>query len=156
MSWFYLCLYAARCVFFTLRWHTYITMVIERRLSWRLKRAVSKAHITCDIVGDISVCVEWPTDYHVHSLNYRPQRSCKGYVFTGVCLSTRGLSASVHAGIPHREQTPPTRADTPPEQTHTPPEQTTPGSRHPPKQTPPPQRRPLLRTVRILLECILV
>ena len=26
-------------------------------------------------------------------INYRPQRSCKGYVFTGVCLSTGGGSA---------------------------------------------------------------
>ena len=90
-----------------------------------------------------------------------------------------GVSASVHAGIPHPpgadtpqeqthlpEQTPPTPprsrhppgADTPPEQT--PP--TPPRSRHPPRaatpleQTPPPQIRPLLQTVRILLECILV
>ena len=69
------------------------------------------------------------------------------------------------------------RAD-PPEQTHPPAEQTsrsrppqeqtpqsrhpprradTPQSRHPPEQTPPPPEiRPLLRTVRILLECILV
>ena len=48
-----------------------------------------------------------------------------------------GLSASVHGGI------------------H-PPEQTPLESRHPPEQTPPLERRPLLRTVRILLECILV
>ena len=27
-------------------------------------------------------------------------RSCEGYVFTGVCLSTEGGSGSVHAGIP--------------------------------------------------------
>ena len=33
--------------------------------------------------------------YQIHL--YRPQRSCEGYVFTGVCLSTGG-SASVHAG----------------------------------------------------------
>ena len=26
-----------------------------------------------------------------YSLYYRPQRSCEGYVFTGVCLSTRGV-----------------------------------------------------------------
>ena len=54
------------------------------------------------------------------SLNfYRPQRSCEGYVFTGVCLSTWGVSASVHAGIPQP-----------------------PGSRHPPEQTPPRSRHP--------------
>ena len=33
---------------------------------------------------------------------YRPQRSCgQGNVFTGVCLSTGGVSASVHAGMPY-------------------------------------------------------
>ena len=34
------------------------------------------------------------------TLYYRPQRSCEGYVFTPVGLSTRGGSASVYAGIP--------------------------------------------------------
>ena len=60
---------------------------------------------------------------------YRPQRSCEGYVFTPVSLSTGGSasvhagispppggrhrgSASVHAGIPPPGQTPP-GADTP-------------------------------------------
>ena len=43
------------------------------------------------------------------------------------CVSVhRGVSASVHAGIPH----PPLGADTPPRAD-------TPGSRHPPEQTPP-------------------
>ena len=67
----------------------------------------------------------------------------------------RGLSASVHAKIPHppRSRPPgnrPPRADTPSPptaDTHTHPEQTPPSPR---------ERRPLLRTVRILLECILV
>ena len=40
-----------------------------------------------------------------HKVNfYRPQRSCgRGYVLTGVCHSVNGwgVSASVHAGIPH-------------------------------------------------------
>ena len=33
--------------------------------------------------------------------NYRPQRSCEGYVFTGVCLSTRGdgILACLAAGL---------------------------------------------------------
>ena len=112
--------------------------------------------------------------------NYRPQWSCEGYAFTGICLSTGrvGVSASVHAGIPPPEQTPPPGADTPQEQTppraDTPLEQTPPGadtplpqqhltpqSRHPLEQTPPWEQTPpeiwsLLRTVRILLECILV
>ena len=93
---------------------------------------------------------------------YRPQPSCEGYVFTGVCLSTGGVvSASVHAGIPHpppQSRYPP-GADTPwertprgrhPPQSRNPPGADTPGSRHPP------EIRSLLRTVRILLECILV
>ena len=69
-----------------------------------------------------------------------------------------GVSASVHAGIPY-----PPKSRHPLEQT--PPEQTPPKSRHPPRSRhspgadtplPPERRRPLLRTVRILLECILV
>ena len=75
---------------------------------------------------------------------YRPQRNCEGYIFTPVCHSVHGGgggSASVHAGIP-----PPGAGPQPPwEQTPPPP-----GSRHPSS------RRLLLRTVRILLECILV
>ena len=77
------------------------------------------------------------TLFHV-KIYYRPQRSCEGYVFTPVHLSTGG-SASVHAGIPLGAGTPP-GADCP---------SPSPGSR-------PPSRRVLLRTVRILLECILV
>ena len=52
---------------------------------------------------------------------YRPQRSCEGYVFTPVCLSTRGVCLSACWDTTH-----------------------------------PPSRRLLLRTVRILLECILI
>ena len=55
------------------------------------------------------------------------------------------------------------RANTPPGSRHPPPRADTPQSRHPPGeqipprgQTPPWDKRPLLRTVRILLECILV
>ena len=71
---------------------------------------------------------------------YRPQRSCEGYVFTGVCLSTRGVSASVHAGIPHTplEQTPP-RADTPPGSRH-PHSRHSPGVDIPPGAEPPPKK----------------
>ena len=60
---------------------------------------------------------------------YRPQRSCEGYVFTGVCLSTGevGVSASVHAG------TPPPPEQTPPRSRHTAPEQTPPGADTPPR-----------------------
>ena len=60
---------------------------------------------------------------------YRPQRSCEGYVFTGVSLSTEG-ECMVPGGLV---------------------------SQHALRQTPPPRERwLLLRMVRILLECILV
>ena len=81
----------------------------------------------------------------------------QGNVFTGVCDSVHrgGVSASVHAGIPHPpEQTPPER--TPPLGADTP------RSRQPPRgDNPPPPRSRLQHTVnerpvRILLECILV
>ena len=84
---------------------------------------------------------------------YRPQRSCEGYVFTPVCdsVNTGGCLPKCMLGYtPPRSRHPPSRqtpleADTPP------------GSRHTPlKADTPPRRRPLLRTVRILLECILV
>ena len=68
--------------------------------------------------------------YHL----YRPQRSCEGYVFTRVCLSNGG-------GIPGQVH--------PPDQAHP-----THPREAPPR--PPPGRRLTLRTVRILLECILV
>ena len=69
-------------------------------------------------------------------------------MFLQACVCPHGgVSASVHAGI-H-----PPGADTP--------QSRPPRSRHPPVQTAPreqtpPKSRPLLRTVRILLECILV
>ena len=66
-----------------------------------------------------------------------------------VCVCPQwGGSASVHAGIPTPR---PPGADTP-SGPDTPPDQAPPESRHPP----PRERRILLRTVRILLECILV
>ena len=68
---------------------------------------------------------------------YRPQTKLrKGNVFTPVCHSVHRGSAPVRAGI-H------------PPETHT-------LGRHRPGHPPPPGRRLLLRTVRILLECILV
>ena len=79
----------------------------------------------------------WYSIRHTNNF-YRPQRSCgKVIIFTSVCqeFCPRGwgwVSASVHAGI------------------HPP-------GRHPPGRHPPPNSRRLLqRTVRILLECILV
>ena len=107
---------------------------------------------------------------------YRPKRSCgQGYVFTRVRDSVhRGLSVSVHAGIPpptrsrHPQSRHPLGADTPradtplgadtplsrqpPDQipttprSDTPLEQTPSGSRHPPEQTPPGANTPMEQT----------
>ena len=86
-----------------------------------------------------------PNDTFLFSLiYYRPQRCCEGYVFTPVCHSVHGGGLpQCMLGYHPPEQTPP--QDQPP-----------PGSRQPPGSRHPPERRPLLRTVRILLECILV
>ena len=121
---------------------------------------------------------------------YRPQRSCEGYAFTGVCLSTGGGGRvpdqvypprSRHTPLPRNRHPPPLGADppweqtppgpvhppgpgtpprlgTPPDQVH-PPGADPPGARYTPLgpgTPPPPEIQPLLRTVRILLECILV
>ena len=94
---------------------------------------------------------------------YRPQRSCEGYVFTRVCLSTGGVCLSAcwdttTAQSRHpQEQVPPP----PPEPgttsgAGTPLGAGTPRSGTPQEQAPPPSRRLVLRTVRILLEYILV
>ena len=63
---------------------------------------------------------------------YRPQRSCEGYVFTGVILSTGGVGvfASVQAGSTPPPGADPSWADIPPGQT--PLGADTPRSRHPP------------------------
>ena len=113
---------------------------------------------------------------------YRPQRSCEGYVFTRVCLSTgvfclstcwdttpgsRYPSGSRHpprsirtrgAGIPQSRY--PNWEQAPPGSKHPTGSRHSPGSRHPLEQAPPleetpPSRQLLLLTVRILLECIL-
>ena len=82
---------------------------------------------------------------------YRPQRSCEGYVFTPGCHSVHrgGLPQCMLGYHAPPEQTPPPGPGTPPEQTP-------PQSRHPPGAGTSPSRRLLLRTVRILMECILV
>ena len=108
---------------------------------------------------------------------YRPQRSCEGYVFTGVCLSTGGgVHDQVHPPgtryTPRDQVHPPGTRYTPWDQVHPPPPDQVhppgPGAPpwdqvHPPgpgtppwDQVHPPEIRPLLQTVRILLECILV
>ena len=91
------------------------------------------------------------------SPHYRPQRSWGKVMFSQACVilfTGGGVSASVHAGMPHPlEQTPPQQ--TPPGTRYTPQEQTPPrpgaprGSRHPPRpgtplgaDTPPEQTPP--------------
>ena len=113
---------------------------------------------------------------------YRPQRSCEGcegYVFTPVCQSFCSQEGEYLGRYPPPEQiylwagTPPPcprsrytpgqvfplrqvpPAGTPPTQVH-PGQLHPPGQVHPPRQVHLPGRRLLLRTVRILLECILV
>ena len=68
------------------------------------------------------------------------------------------MSASVHAGIPHPPGSRhPPGADTPlGADTRPPRSRHSPGPDTPTEQTPPGADTPLLRTVRILLECILV
>ena len=92
---------------------------------------------------------------------YRPQRSWAKVIFSQACLSTgggRGVSASVHAGIPPREQTPPgSRHPHPlPPGAEIPPEQTREQTPHPPHPPTPPgsrlQHTVNERPVRILLE----
>ena len=69
---------------------------------------------------------------------YWPQGSCgQGNIFAPVCHSVhRGVSASVHTGIPH-----PPRADTPSSE-QTPLDQTPSGSRHLLEQTHTPEQTP--------------
>ena len=114
---------------------------------------LSKVVLNCGRRGMIPLT---PLPMRYWFSNYRPQRSCgQGYVFTRVCDSVkRGVSASVHAGIPTLPggRHPP-GADTPPWSRHPP------RSRHPPgADTPPSRLRDTVneRPVRILLECILV
>ena len=82
----------------------------------------------------------------LHVNFYRPQRSWGKVMFlqASVILLTGGVSASVHAGIPHplgadtpppQADIPPPRADTPPSK-QTPPQEQTPPGADPPEQTP--------------------
>ena len=61
---------------------------------------------------------------------YHPQRSCEGYVFTGICLSKGGrVCLSAWWDTTPREQTPP-EADTPPRDTATAADSTHPTGMH--------------------------
>ena len=86
---------------------------------------------------------------------YRPQQSCEGYVFTGVCLSIGGVPDKVHPPgtryTPRDQVHPPLGPGTPPRTRYTSPDQvyplgtrytprpgTPPGQVHPPDQVHPP------------------
>ena len=104
-------------------------------------------------------CCRWYASYWNAFLLPPAMKLGQGYVFTGMCDSVhRGVSASVHAGIPPGSRHPPWE-QTPPRSRHsheeTPPGSIPPGSKPPHKQTPPgadtplgsdtPQSRPPLR-----------
>ena len=111
--------------------------------------------------------------------HYRPQRSCEGYVFTPVCLSTGGICLSAcwdttpwdqahPSGTRHthqeqappgadtpqeqtspQEQAPPLGADTPRADTPSPQDQAPPQEQAPPRQTPPDQASPPQQTATV-------
>ena len=58
--------------------------------------------------------------YHELMVYYHPQRSCEGYVFTPVCQSRGGVSATVHAEIPPLGAGTHSGAGTPPIRRHPP------------------------------------
>ena len=99
--------------------------IIWMEINWISKKLIN---LICIISKQITTTKEifplcgWNHGRASHYF-YRPQRSCEGYVFTGVCLSTRGRGCLPQCmlGYPP-EQTPPS-----------------PGSRHPltREQTPP-------------------
>ena len=66
-----------------------------------------------------------------HNRYYRPQRSWAKVIFSQACVKNSvhggGVSASVHAGIPHGSR------HTPPDQTPSPPDQTPPREQTPPR-----------------------
>ena len=138
----------------------------KKKPRW-LRKVFDMIHESCTKLNDTrkrSNKLVWSyANYSCVATFYRPQRSCEGYVFTGVCLSTGGCLVSVYRGgclVPGglvsqhalRQNPPP-----PPGETGVP------GSRGGgvgipacTEADPPRERRLLLRTVRILLECILV
>ena len=92
-------------------------------------------------------CCRWYASYWNAFLLPPAMKLGQGYVFTGMCDSVhRGVSASVHAGIPPGSRHPPWE-QTPPRSRHpheqTPPRSIPPGSKPPHKQTPPGADTPL-------------
>ena len=87
--------------------------------------------------------------------------TCLSFCSQGVCVTQCMLGYHTpHTPPPPQKHTPPLEAH-PPESTHSPGSTHTPQEAHPPGSTPPPGKHPPgrrlpVRTVRILLECILV
>ena len=98
-------------------------------------------NVPYEAYGETFVTKYLITVLHLQICFYWPQQSCgQGNIFTPVCHSVhRGVSASVHAGIP-----PPPGAETPWEQTP-PQSRQPPRSRHPLEQTPSEQTPPWSR-----------
>ena len=72
--------------------------------SWSLTQQVagSNKHFYKNIFIELNKFTEYIGKTQMTQHNDRPQRSCEGYVFTGVCLSTGGvcIPACIAGGIP--------------------------------------------------------
>ena len=123
--------------------HTHALLILVKSFKStesRLKIFLTTTGLSGKVIGSN------PTGGNFLGNFYRPQRSREGYVFTRVCLSTGGVlvpgGCLVLGGVWSRRVCSRGRGLV---------------SKHALRQTPPPrERRLLLRTVRILLECILV
>ena len=96
------------------------------RKCWKIISSQQRARNTLQMAVRI-----WPIMFNSRGVYYRPQLSCEGYVFTPVCQSFCSQGGLPQCMLGYHP----------------------PGTRHTPS---PPSRRLLLRTVRILLECILI
>ena len=106
-------------------------------------------NVPYEAYGETFVTKYLITVLHLQICFYWPQQSCgQGNIFTPVCHSVhRGVSASVHAGIPPPRSRDPLGADTPPRADNPPgvdtPWSRPPQSKHPPgADTPPRSRHP--------------
>ena len=72
--------------------------------SWSLTQQVagSNKHFYKNVFIELNKFTEYIGKTQMTQHNYRPQRSCEGYVFTGVCLSTGGvcIPACIAGGYP--------------------------------------------------------
>ena len=122
------------------RYFIFQITIEETQLSSGYKRTIEEILVSCSFFKLVNY------NQYFRSPCYRLQRSCEGYVFTGVCLSTGGEYLGRYPPRPGAPQ-----GQIPPGTRYTPQDQV-----HPRDQVHPPGRRLTLRTVRILLECILL